>query len=194
MTHIRLATIDDVAAILEISNHYARTTPANFAVEPEPLDMWLQSFDATHEMYPWLVAMSADEQSGAIIGFAKASPWKGRCAYTFAAETSVYIAPDACGRGVGRALYDRLFATLRAQGYRTLLAGITLPNEASVRLHEDMGMKRVALLERVGWKFDRWHDVGYWQVHLDAADEPAPQRIRPVREVFSAEQSERPGD
>jgi phosphinothricin acetyltransferase len=118
----------------------------------------------------------------AIAGFAKASPWKGRCAYAHSAETTVYLAADARGRGVGRALYEKLFAMLRAQGFRTLLAGITLPNEPSVRLHESMGMKRIALLERVGWKFDRWHDVGYWQVHLGESDE-APSPIRTVLEV-----------
>ena len=78
-------------------------------------------------------------------------------------EITVYVHPDHQGHGVARALYRRLIPTLEAQGYRSLLAGITIPNPPSVRLHESFGFRRVACLERVGWKFDRWHDVGYWE-------------------------------
>lgn len=180
--HIRLATADDLPAILEISNQYARTTPANFAVEPEPIEQWQRDFDTTHQKYPWL---AASNENGEVIGFAKASPWKGRCAYAYSAEVTVYLRFDARGRGVGRALYEQLFAILRGQGYRTLLAGITLPNEPSVKLHESLGMKRVAVLERVGWKFDRWHDVGYWEAQLGEPDAP-PTPIRPVADAVAA--------
>lgn len=212
MAHIRLATAADLPAILAISNHYALTTAANFAVEPEPLAMWQEAWRATNEMHPWLVAeerhqgiMASGGQgtesisattshlmhgcqdvrlpSSPILGFAKSSPWKGRCAYRWTAETSVYLRPDCQGRGLGRALYDRLIDVMRAQGWRTLLGGITQPNDASVRLHEACGFRKVALLERVGWKFDRWWDVGYWELHLrDSAAPPSP--IRPVREVM----------
>jgi L-amino acid N-acyltransferase YncA len=233
VAHIRLATADDLSAILAISNHYALTTAANFAVEPEPLAMWQDTWRATNEMHPWLVAegerhqgtkaashqgseaprgqgitasrpqmvesgvtapdtsttsasiprsLDASMPSCTILGFAKSSPWKGRCAYHWTAETSVYLRPECHGRGLGRALYDRLIDVMRAQGWRTLLGGITQPNDASVRLHEACGFRKVALLERVGWKFDRWWDVGYWELHLrDTAAPPAP--IRPVREV-----------
>ncbi len=180
-TKIHLATRADLPAILAISNHYALTTSANFAVEPEPLEQWQRDFDAMHERYPWLVAIDSKMN---VIGFAKASPWKGRCAYAHSAEITVYLQPELRSRGIGRALYDRLFAILRAQGYRTALAGITLPNDVSVRLHEAMGMKRVALLERVGWKFDRWHDVGYWQVQLIDDDAP-PASIELVQDVIA---------
>ena len=166
---IHRAKRDNLPTILTISNHYAQTTPANFAVEPESLEQWQLDFDATHKHYPWLVAIG---DGGAVVGFAKASPWKGRCAYAYSAEITVYLQPELRSRGFGRALYEKLFAVLRAQGYRTILAGITLPNEPSVRLHESMGMKRVALLERVGWKFDRWHDVGYWEAQLVDSDAP----------------------
>ena len=90
--------------------------------------------------------------------------------------------PHSFGNGIGTALYTRLVETLRAQGYRTLLAGITQPNPASVRLHEALGFRRVALLEGVGWKFDRWHDVGYWQLNLGNGGN-APTTINPVRET-----------
>jgi phosphinothricin acetyltransferase len=195
MRRVRLATREDVPRILEISNWAAINTPANFAHGPEPLDAWLKSYDETCRMYPWLVAANNDagmqgprggEGDGVgVIGFAKASPWKGRCAYDWSVETSVYIDPRFHRRGIGLALYNVLFPMLKAQGYYTALAGITLPNDGSVGLHELMGMKRVALLERVGWKFNTWHDVGYWQCDLrqPGAGGP-PGKVRPVAEVL----------
>ena len=176
---IRLASLDDLPAILAISNHYVLHSTANFAIEPELLESWQESFLATSDKYPWFVAADTE---GVILGFAKASPWKGRCAYEYAAEITVYVQPDQHGRGIGRALYEKLLTTMKAQGFQSVLGGIALPNDASVALHEALGMKRVAVLERVGWKFGRWHDVGYWQRLLQDVD-TAPQPIRPVREV-----------
>lgn len=207
---IRLATEADIAPLLAISNWAAVNTPANFAIEPEPLDDWLESWRATHERHPWLVAVE-DEAScdgsvaddprpggpqtpgppsirppSAIIGFAKASPHRGRCAYAYTAETSVYVHPEHHGRGVGRALYERLLPILKAQGYVTILAGITLPNSASQRLHESFGFRRIGVFQRVGWKFDQWHDVSYWQLDLqsDGPPMPPPTRILSVDEAI----------
>lgn len=181
MIHVHLATSDDLPAIVDLSNHYARTTAANFAVEPESPAMWRESFAATSALHPWLVA--ADDE-GTFLGFAKSSPWKGRCAYNWSAEVTVYVHPDHHGVGIGRTLYTRLIETLRAQGYRTLLGGITQPNAASVRLHESLGFRKVALFERVGFKFGKWWDVGYWELQLDASA-TAPAAIRPVAQVAS---------
>ncbi len=180
-TETRLATANDLPGILTISNWAVLHTAANFAIEPETPDAWRADYDEAHEMFPWFVAI---DETGEVIGFAKASPWKGRCAYAWTAETTVYVHPDHHGRGLGTKLYARLVATLRAQGYRTLLGGITQPNPASVRLHESLGFRRVALLEQVGWKFDRWHDVAYWESILRDAGEP-PGRIKPVHEVVT---------
>ncbi|HRP61722.1 MAG TPA: N-acetyltransferase family protein [Phycisphaerales bacterium] len=177
---IRLAHAADIPAILEISNHAALSSPANFATEPDLLDDWLRAWRDTHEKHPWLIACNAQER---IIGFAKTSPWKGRCAYRWAVETTVYIAPGFQGQGIGRALYAKLFPLLRAQGYHSAIAGITQPNEPSVRLHESFGMKRVALFERIGWKFNAWHDVGYWLVELGTPTEPI--AIRTVAEALA---------
>jgi phosphinothricin acetyltransferase len=187
MGGLRLATADDVPGILAISNWAAAHTAANFAVEPETLESWTRDFRDTHEMFPWLVAPGTDE--GALEGFAKASPWKGRCAYNWTAETTVYVHPDHHGRRVGTGLYRALVSILAAQGYRTLLGGITVPNPASVRLHEALGFRRVARLEQVGWKFDRWHDVGYWELRL-RDDQGPPAAIRPVAEVVEDLKSE----
>lgn len=178
MTTIRLATADDLPAILDISNEAALTTVANFAVDPEPLSEWEAAYAATHETHPWLVATS----NGQIIGFAKASPWRGRCAYDYSVEVTVYVDPDHQRLGVGRALYTRLFEILTRQGYNAALGGISLPNDASVRLHEAFGMDHVATFERVGWKFNEWHDVGYWQKHLQDDPTATPQ-LRLVGDV-----------
>jgi phosphinothricin acetyltransferase len=185
MPAIHLATRDDIPAILDISNWAALNTPANFAIEPEALDSWLASFDQIHMMFPWLVATDADSSNsaGAITGFAKASPHRNRCAYAWSAETTVYVHPEHVGRGVGTALYGKLIAILRAQGYATLTAGITTPNPASERLHTAFGFKRIGAFERIGWKFNRWHDVSYWQLMLSAGG-PPPLRIKPVAEVW----------
>jgi L-amino acid N-acyltransferase YncA/LmbE family N-acetylglucosaminyl deacetylase len=134
-----------------------------------------------HARTAWLVAC---DDASAIIGFAKSSPWRARCAYHWTAEVSVYLSSDHIGRGIGRALYTQLFTILKAQGYHSAIGGITLPNPASVRLHESFGMKRVGTFIENGWKNGRWHDVGYWMSVLNDSDsEPSP--VRPVREVMA---------
>ena len=182
MTIVRPATPSDLPEILTISNWAAEHTAANFAVEPEPLADWEEDFAATSAMYPWLVAIDDD---GKVLGFAKGGPWKGRCAYAYSVEVTVYVHPDHHRQGLARRLYERLFAILKVQGYHAVFGGITQPNEASVRLHESFGMRRVALFERQGWKFGRWHDVGYWQGGLREGDEP-PARVLSVGEAVEA--------
>ncbi len=108
---------------------------------------------------PWLVAQSRD----GVIGFAYASAWKGRCAYRYSVESTVYLEPGAAGRGLGTALYSALLERLRELGCHAVIGGIALPNEPSVALHEKLGMRKVAHFAQVGFKFGRWVDVGYWQ-------------------------------
>ncbi|MHB8416596.1 MAG: GNAT family N-acetyltransferase [Myxococcales bacterium] len=159
-------------AILEISNWAAAQLDANFALEPEPLAQWLASFDATRARYPWLVVRQGER----VVGFAKAGPHRARGAYAWAAEVSVYVHPELHGRGVGRALYRRLLPILRRQGFVTLLAGITRGNRASEALHRHFGFRRCGTFHRVGWKFGRWCDVGYWELPLRPAGAPPPLR------------------
>jgi len=175
---IRLADRADLTGILDISNWAALNTPANFAIEPESLVSWTQAFDQTHRMFPWLVAELGTE----ILGFAKAGPHRGRCAYAWTAEVSVYVHSDHHGKGIGTHLYQRLIPMLKSQGYVTLLAGITTPNAASVRLHESFGFRKVGDFERVGWKFNRWHTVGYWEAILSPDQRPP----GPIQAVDSA--------
>lgn len=176
---VELARREDLAAILALSNWAAAETSANFATEPEPLDEWLASWEATAAMYPWLVARAG----GVVAGFAKASPHRARGAYAWTAEVSVYVDLARHRSGVGRALYGRLLPLLRAQGYVALLAGIVDGHQASERLHAAAGFRRVGVFERVGWKHGAWHGVTYWQLELDTSGAP-PRPITPVAQVF----------
>jgi phosphinothricin acetyltransferase len=145
---------------------------------PEPVEDWVESWRRTARFHPWLIARSG----ASIVGFAKAAPHRSREAYRWSAEVSAYIDPKFHRRGVGSALYGVLIPLLRAQGYVTLLAGITGGHEASERLHAKVGFVRCGTFHRIGWKLDRWQDVGYWELHLtDPGTVPGP--IRPVAEV-----------
>ena len=124
---------------------------------------------------PWLVA---EEDGGAVVGFAYAGPHHERPGYRWAVNISVYVAGRARGRGIGRRLYDELLSILRRQGFVNVYAGITLPNPASVALHEGIGMRRVGAYARVGFKLGAWHDVAWYGLRL--ADPPGvpPDPIR----------------
>lgn len=152
----------DVAAANAITNEVIRTTPIHFAYEPATDEVFRAYWEKGRAAGPWLAA----EVDGAFAGYCKAGPWRDRDAYRFTVETGIYISPAYQGRGVGRALYRALFERLRAAGFHQVVAGITLPNEASVRLHEAVGFQYVGRFREVGWKFDRWHDVGWWELTL----------------------------
>jgi L-amino acid N-acyltransferase YncA len=190
--HVARAQPEDIEPILALANWAAENTPANFAVAPEPLAEWTESFARTAEDYPWLVARDLDRDrdrdrdrdgSPVIAGFAKASPHRARGAYAWTAEVSVYVDPNRHRSGIGKALYRALLPTLRAQGYVTLLAGITPPNPSSERLHESFGFRRCGTYHRVGFKFGRWYDVGYWDLQL-WPDVLPPEERRRVVEVW----------
>jgi len=170
-----LAREEDVPRILEISNWAAEHTAANFATRPESLEQWTDAWRRTSRLHPWLVARVEES----VVGFAKSAPHKSREAYEWSADVSVYIHPEFHGRGIETALYGKLLSLLKDQGYVTLLAGITSGHAPSERLHAKMGFVRCATFHRVGWKFGRWHDVGYWELHLRPPDD-VPRPITPV--------------
>jgi phosphinothricin acetyltransferase len=178
---VSLAERADLPAIVDISNWAAAHTTANFATEPESAQSWLATWEQTAAQHPWLVVREA----GQVIGFARSGPHRARGAYAWSADVSVYVHPDHHRRGVGSALYRVFLPTLRAQGYVTAIAGITSPNPGSERLHASFGFERCATFARIGWKFDAWHDVGYWSLALrPLADDTPPRRIRPVAAVW----------
>lgn len=162
MPTIRLAATDDFEAIAALTNHWIRTTAIHFSYEDVAAEALQRSWREHIDVYPWLVA----EVDGSFAGYAKAGIWRGRTAYSWTPETTVYVTPDRHRRGVGRRLYERLLAVLRAQGFRSAIGGIALPNPASVALHERLGFAHVGTVRDAGHKFGRWHDVGFWQVRL----------------------------
>ena len=156
---IRPATDADAAAILAIYAPIVRETAISFELEPPSVEEMATRIRTTLTAHPWLV----DERDGRLRGYAYAARFKARPAYDRTCEVSVYVAPEAQGRGIGRALYTALFEELARRGVRQAIATITLPNEASVAMHERMGFRHVGRLRAVGFKFGAWQDVGLWQ-------------------------------
>jgi phosphinothricin acetyltransferase len=171
MTTIRVARPEDAAACAAIYAPYVRETPISFEAEPPDAIEMGRRLDATVRTFPWLVA----EEDGRVLGYAYGSTHNPRSAYRFSADSSVYVDEGARRRGLGRRLYRTLFALLERQGFVAVHAGITLPNAASVALHESFGFEPVGVYQKVGWKLGAWHDVGWWQ-------RPLAPRLAPPRE------------
>jgi L-amino acid N-acyltransferase YncA len=157
---IRAISLSDAYAICAIYNHYIANTPITFEVEAVSEAEMSGRIRETLSSFPWLVY----EESGEVLGYAYASKWKGRSAYRYSAESTIYLRDGQGGRGIGHRLYSQLLSELRNRGLHCIIGGIALPNEASQRLHEKLGFKKVAHFEQVGWKFEKWIDVGYWQL------------------------------
>jgi L-amino acid N-acyltransferase YncA len=171
---VRLADPDrDAPAVAAIYRPAVESSIATFEEVAPSADEMGERMRTILERLPWLVA----EVDGAVIGYAYAGPHRARAGYRWSVDISVYIDPSQHGRGVGRALYDRLLAILRRAGYINVYAGIALPNAASVRLHEAIGMQRIAVYERVGWKLGAWRDVAWFGLRLsDPAGRPPEPR------------------
>ena len=161
MMSIRMATVEDATAIAAIYNPYVADTCITFETEPvQAAGVAARITEVLDAGLPWLLA----EDAAGVAGFAYASKWKGRCAYRFSVESTVYLHRGHTGRGIGRALYSRLLEEIRARRMHAVIGGIALPNAASIALHERLGFRKVAHFEQVGYKQDRWIDVGYWQL------------------------------
>ncbi|HEX8513142.1 MAG TPA: GNAT family N-acetyltransferase [Allosphingosinicella sp.] len=171
---LRAATPDDAAAIAEIYAPFVTGSCVSFETEPPDGAAMRARMEAGGGLYPWLVGEAED---GRLLGYAYAARFRERPAYRFAVETSVYLRAGAGGRGFGRRLYEPLLAILGAQGFTQAIAAITLPNEASVRLHERLGFEPAGTYREVGWKFGAWHDVALWQRALANAGTPPAEPV-----------------
>lgn len=189
--HIRPVEAADFEAIAALTNQFILRTAIHFGEAPVSADELRDDWQRSRERFPYLVAEQRESGAsaaassrapdgaagdrGVFLGYAKAGPWRTRSAYRFTAEVGIYIAPEAQKRGVGAALYEALIESCRAAGFHALIGGITMPNDASVRLHERLGFQRIGVFPEVGFKFDRWHGVGFWQLMLqpDAAKRPS---------------------
>ena len=157
----------DLDVLTDIYNHFICETPITFDVTPITPD----------ERRPWLLSHSEDGphrllvarlpgQSGRILGYATSSPFRPKAAYATSVETSVYLAPDVGGRGIGTLLYKQLFEVLADEDVHRAYAGVTLPNQASIRLHRRFGFQQIGVYEEVGRKFGTYHDVAWYEKRL----------------------------
>jgi phosphinothricin acetyltransferase len=162
---IRPGQAVDLTRINDIYNHYVRETPITFDIEPITTAQrteWFGHYDLVGR-HRLLVAAGNDR----VLGYATSSPWHARPAYETSVETSVYLAPDATGRGIGTALYSRLFEELDGEDVHRAYGGVTIPNPASIALHERFGFERVAYFTEQGRKFGRYWDVALYEKPLD---------------------------
>jgi phosphinothricin acetyltransferase len=162
---IRYAEAVDAAALNELYDHYILTTPITFDLEPWSLAQrldWLQGFETTgpHRI---LVA----EHDGAILGYASSQRFRDKAAYSTSIETSIYCRQGVTGKGIGSRLYGALFEALKGEPIHMAIAGITLPNDASVAIHERFGFVYAGLNHAVGRKFERYWDVAWYEKRLD---------------------------
>lgn len=162
MEQIRLAKAEDAEGILAIYTPIVRETTISFELEPPTAEEMRRRIESTLARFPWLVW----DTSEGIGGYAYASKHRERAAYQWSADVSVYVAAAYRGRGIARALYTTLLGMLADLGYYTALAGIALPNAASVGLHEGMGFQPIGVYRNIGYKMGAWRDVGWWECEL----------------------------
>lgn len=173
---IRTVTPQDAAAVQAIYAPIVLQTPISFEVVPPTVAEMGQRIATTLARYPWFVG---EDDAGRINGYVYASQHRERAAYRWAADVTAYVREDCRGQKVGQRLYRRLLEELGALGYHQACAGITLPNAASVALHESVGFRPVGIYRNIGFKFGAWRDVGWWQCEVrspGAGSEPAEPR------------------
>lgn len=160
---IRATEQGDLEAIAEIYDHYVQRTCATFDLEAPPVAEWRRRWRSAQDLgQPWMVT----ECDGVIAGFASLSAFRPKAAYRSTVETTIYLADDHVGHGLGRPLYEATLREAASRGFHLAVAGITLPNRRSVLLHEALGFVAVGVFEQVGYKHDAWRDVGWWQLSL----------------------------
>ncbi|SEW24278.1 GNAT family N-acetyltransferase [Natrinema salifodinae] len=175
---IRVATPADAAAVRDIYAPFCESTAVTFEETPPAESEMAERIESTLDEHPWLVC----EFDGAVVGYAYAGPLRKRRAYEWVVELSVYVAESARQSGVGRALYESLFAVLERQGIRDAYAVTTVPNPETERFHESMGFERLVDFPAIGYTQDDWQDVAWWRRPLAEKSE-TPDRPRPFRAV-----------
>jgi L-amino acid N-acyltransferase YncA len=178
--NFRIAVPTDAADMLSIYAPFCEATYVSFEIVPPSAAEMRGRIVRILPNYPWLVG----EIDGKLTGYVYAAQHRERAGYRWAVDVAVYIAAEHRRKGLGRALYSTLFEILRLQGYVKAIAGITLPNEHSIGLHEALGFRPVGVFQGVGYKLGRWLDVGWWQLDLrpPPANPPEPTPFREIRD------------
>lgn len=180
MIKLRAVEPGDAAAIAAIYAPYVLTGTVSFEFDPPDARAMRGRMEASDGLYPWIVATNSEGRS--VLGYAYATKFRERAAYRYVVETSVYVAGAVQGQGVGRLLYEALIHTLRAQGFTQAIGIISLPNDRSIKTHEQVGFRRAGQLREIGFKERRWVDIGIWQCALNDSVVP-PVEPRPFSEV-----------
>ncbi len=170
-SQIRPAQLGDLDALTALYNHYVVETPITFDIEPWSVDARRGWFDHYAEEGPHRLLVA--DAGGEMLGYACSSRFRPKAAYDTSVETTVYLRPDALGRGLGRDLYGALFEALRDEDVHRAYAGITIPNDASEALHARFGFRPLGVYEEVGRKFERWWSVRWFEKNIDS-----PERMR----------------
>ena len=176
--YMRMAGQPDAAGIRAIYAPFCDNTTISFEAHAPSLEEMTARVRKITEQFPWLVCV----RDGEVLGYAYACPHRERAAYRWSVDVAVYVDARSQRLGVGRALYTALFQILRRQGYFKAYAGITLPNAASVGLHESLGFVLIGIYRSVGYKLGAWRDVGWWQLALqdERPDPPEPRSVRMI--------------
>lgn len=160
---IRTVVKQDAPDIARIYNHYVNHSIVTFDEYEVSVDEIEKRIEHWDKKYPWLIL----EHEGEVVGYAYGSEWKKKSAYRSSVETTVYLAYHRIGKGLGYQLYSALISELKEMGFRMLIGCISLPNPESIKLHEKLGFKKKGQLDQMGFKLNRWIDVGYWQLKVN---------------------------
>jgi phosphinothricin acetyltransferase len=166
--HIRVANVADAEALLAIYQPHVLDSAVSFEIVPPDARQFAQRITRTLERYPWLVCQA----DGEVLGYAYGSTHRERPAYQWSVEVSAYVKSGNSRSGIGRRLYNALFEILVRQGFFSAFAGVTLPNEASVRFHEALGFQPLGVFHNIGFKHGRWHDVAWFERPLQPRHTP----------------------
>jgi L-amino acid N-acyltransferase YncA len=176
MITLRAATPDDAPAIVAIYAPYVVTNAVSFESSPPTADDMHARITEAGDLYPWIVAV--DEESGLVLGYAFAKPFRPGSAYRFAVETACYVSGELENQGLRRNLYQALLATLTQQNFTQAVSSLTMPNDKAIQLHEAIGFRRAGVYREITFKNGQWIDVGLWQRSLTEPntppDEPVP--------------------
>ena len=159
---IRTVRLSDTRSICDIYNEYVKNSIITFEEIPVSLDEMARRIESVVQDYPWLVY----ESDGKVVGYTYGRRWRERAAYRHSVETGTYLDPRSTGKGIGSELKKDLLKILKEKSFHAVISGIALPNPASIALCEKFGFEKVAHFKEVGYKFDKWIDVGYWQLIL----------------------------
>lgn len=157
---IRRAEITDAKQITDIYNYFVINSAVTFDQDPFESIVFEERIKNISKKYPFFVFELEDE----ILGYTYANKWREKPSYQFSVESTVYVKHSAFNKGIGSKLYQQLINELKLKGFKVVVGGLTLPNEASVKLHEKLGFKKVGHFPKVGLKFNNWYDVGFWQL------------------------------